>query len=43
MTCTKLLLNTDVQRIVFINEYAHNEAAKGLWERVGRTWNKYDK
>lgn len=43
MTCTKLLLNTGVQRIVFINEYAHNEAAKGLWERVGRTWNKYDK
>lgn len=37
MTCTKLLLNTSCKRIVFVEEYPHNEAQK-LWESSGRSW-----
>lgn len=37
ITCTKLLLNTSCERIVFLDEYPHTEA-KALWERSGRTW-----
>ncbi len=37
VTCTKLLLNTSCQRIVFLEEYPHSEARK-LWEAAGRQW-----
>lgn len=37
MTCTKLLLNTSCQRIVFSEEYPHAEA-RVLWESAGRQW-----
>jgi dCMP deaminase len=39
MTCTKLLLNTSCQRIVFAEEYPHNEAGE-LWTKSGRVWVK---
>jgi dCMP deaminase len=29
--CVKLLLNTGCRRIVFLEEYSHNEMAKALW------------
>lgn len=40
MTCTKLLLNTSCQKIVFLEEYPHTEA-KQLWESAGRQWIKF--
>jgi len=36
-TCTKLLLNTSCQRIVFLEEYPHT-TAKDLWISAGRSW-----
>ena len=41
MTCTKLLLNTSCQRIVFIEEYPHS-ASEELWKASGREWVKLD-
>lgn len=41
MTCAKLLLNTSCQRIVFKEEYPHNEARR-LWEAAGRRWEQLD-
>ncbi len=44
VTCVKLLLNTGCQRIVFAERYAHDEAARALWQLVfvgqfiSRTW-----
>lgn len=40
ITCTKLLLNTSCQRIVFVEEYPQPEARK-LWVDSGRLWQKY--
>lgn len=37
VTCTKLLLNTSCQRIVFLEPYPHSDAQK-LWESAGRQW-----
>lgn len=37
MTCTKLLLNTSCQWIVYVEEYPHS-AAKDLWTGAGRAW-----
>lgn len=37
MTCVKLLLNTSCERIVYVDEYPHNEAGK-LWTSAGRSW-----
>jgi len=37
VTCTKLLLNTSCQEIVFLEEYPHS-AARELWEAQGRRW-----
>ena len=37
LTCTKLLLNTSCQRIVFVEEYPH-PAAGLLWVSSGRSW-----
>jgi len=39
VTCTKLLLNTGCQKIIFIDEYPHAQA-KELWESAGRKWVK---
>lgn len=41
MTCAKLLLNTSCQRIIFVEEYPHNQA-QSLWEAAGREWLKFD-
>src|SRR5574343_657137 len=38
MTCTKLLLNTTCERIVFLESYAHADAARRLWEKASRQW-----
>ena len=38
VTCTKLLLSTGCQRIVASKPYAHDQAARQLWERAGRRW-----
>lgn len=40
ITCTKLLLNTSCQRIVYLEEYAHNDAAKTLWLKSNRHWSQ---
>lgn len=37
VTCTKLLLNTSCERIVFVDEYPHPQA-KELWTNAGRSW-----
>lgn len=37
ITCTKLLLNTSCQRVVFMEEYPHKEA-RALWLKAGRAW-----
>ena len=37
VTCTKLLLNTSCQRIIYQLPYPQPEA-KALWEKAGRTW-----
>jgi len=42
MTCTKLLMNTSCQAIVFDQEYPHNEAAE-LWRSMDRQWLNYHK
>jgi dCMP deaminase len=34
VTCTKLLLNTACQRIVYAERYAHDDAACELWTRL---------
>lgn len=38
ITCVKLLLNTSCQRIVFVERYAHDEAAWNLWNQLSREW-----
>lgn len=40
--CTKLLLMTGCQRIVFIDEYPHTEA-KEWWLDAGREWEQFQK
>lgn len=41
VTCTKLLMNTSCERIVFVEEYVHNLFAYELWtQKRGRTWEK---
>ena len=37
VTCTKLLLNTSCQRIVFLTPYPHSEAQQ-MWTSAGREW-----
>jgi dCMP deaminase len=39
--CTKLLLGTSCQRIVFADPYPH-EASQELWQRAGRWWSQLD-
>jgi dCMP deaminase len=38
--CTKMLLRSGCQRIVFYENYPHDEARE-LWERYGREWFSY--
>lgn len=38
--CTKLLLNTSCERIVFIEEYPHYEAG-AMWRYAERKWEKF--
>ena len=38
MHCLKLLLNTSCERIVFDEEYTHNDDPKRLWISAGRDW-----
>lgn len=40
ITCVKLLLNTSCKRIVFLEDYPH-EDPKLLWESAGREWVHY--
>lgn len=35
--CVKLLMNTNCERIVFAEPYAH-DAARELWMKLGRKW-----
>ena len=44
MTCTKLLMNTSAQRIMFIDDYPQSEAARKLWMGSGhaRSWTQYE-
>lgn len=41
VTCVKLLMNTSAKRVVFSEEYPHNQA-KDMWEKSGRIWEKFD-
>ena len=41
MTCTKLLLNTGCQVIVYGDDYPQAEAAMALWTKAGRAWRQY--
>lgn len=38
VTCVKLLMNTSCQYIYFSERYAHDDAARTLWEKAGRQW-----
>jgi len=40
MHCTKMLLNTGCQRIVYLDDYPAN-GARELWEGAGRIWERY--
>lgn len=39
--CTRLLLLSSCQRIVFLEEYPHG-LSKHWWTEAGRLWSKYD-
>jgi dCMP deaminase len=39
ITCTKLLMNTGAQRIVFLDAYPH-PASGDLWTSTGRAWDQ---
>jgi dCMP deaminase len=39
ITCTKLLLNTGCQNIVFLHDYP-GDIAKGMWIDAGKTWHQ---
>lgn len=38
MRCTKLLLNTSCETIVFLDDLHVEEPAERLWRRAGRNW-----
>ncbi len=42
LTCTKLLLNTACQRIVFQEAYAHDKTARQLWVGADREWSQFE-
>lgn len=37
--CVKMLLNTECQNIIFMEEYPHLDT-KNIWEKAGRNWIK---
>ena len=39
ITCTKLLLNTTCEEIIYLDAYPHN-ASQDLWIRAGRVWSR---
>lgn len=44
--CIKMLMNTGCEHIVFVNDYAHSEAAENLWigsviNNKARVWTKW--
>lgn len=41
VTCVDMLLGTPCKRIVFSEEYPHNEESKRRWEKAGREWVHY--
>lgn len=41
MRCTKELLNTSCERIIFTNGYDLEPQAKDLWLRAGRIWHQH--
>ena len=41
MRCTKLLLNTECKRIVFVDDTNEEPAARELWQRAARLWFAY--
>ena len=41
MRCTKTLLNTGVQRIIFAHNFLMEENARALWITQGRSWLHY--
>jgi dCMP deaminase len=38
VSCVKMLMNTSCRRIVFRAPYAHDEAARALWQKMPREW-----
>lgn len=34
LTCVKLLLNTSCERVVFVEQYAHDDEARELWRQA---------
>lgn len=41
MSCLKLLLGTNTQRIVYSEDYPNSELSKQLWESANRKWEHY--
>ena len=41
VSCVDMLLGTSCQRVVFSEEYPHNEESKRRWEKAGREWVHY--
>jgi dCMP deaminase len=40
--CTKALLNSGAQRIVFVEDYPHSAKCKELWVQFGKEWIQFD-
>lgn len=38
VTCTKLLLNTSCEVVIYQLEYSHNLMAEEMWRQAGRVW-----
>lgn len=41
ITCTKLLMNTSCDAIIFLDDYPHIHESEKLWMSIGRTWTKH--
>jgi dCMP deaminase len=41
VSCLKLLLGTNTQRIVFSEDYPNSDVSKQLWLNAGRIWDQY--
>jgi dCMP deaminase len=39
--CTKTLLGTSAEKIIFRDEYPGSEKCQALWTRMGRIWKQY--